>query len=335
MRYLFRGLTRESGRAVEGHVEADTPEAACDLLSDNGIVTESIRPDPKSLDLRPTPEPPEFRDAIDSALDSSSTQVSFDELTEQYRGKKVWVIDRDKIRSRVAQVVDSALAISLEQAETALKTRERVALALHGMFQDNRNLASERNADSVAGMRVTGAAPAVAPPPVAPPPPPPRPVPAPPPATPQPNIELEQQILRLGNLVRTAEGVLASISTAARRGFSGGGGGGGGGGYARPRRSVGSFLAAEQNDVLMEIFKTNLKLQRGVDLVDPDNGAAAPAEAAGGDGATATATADDTATADSAGPIGDTTDHGAAGNGAVGNGAADDDRDPPPPAEPV
>src|SRR5206468_9713449 len=105
-------MIRTNGRIVEGHVEAPTPEEAYAALSDNGIVTESLRPDPRPQ-LPPEPEDdgpqPGFRDAIDSALDSASHQVSFDSLTEQYRGKKVWVLDRDKIRKRVSQVVDQVL----------------------------------------------------------------------------------------------------------------------------------------------------------------------------------------------------------------------------------
>ena len=77
-------------------------------------------------------------------------------LNERYHGKKVWVIDRDKIRRRVAQVVDAALALSHLHDEGAGETRERVNSAIQAMFNDNRNLASERNADSIAGVRFNG-----------------------------------------------------------------------------------------------------------------------------------------------------------------------------------
>ena len=51
MRYLFRGLIRDTGRPVEGHVEAVTEADACTALSENGVVTESLVPDPNPLNL--------------------------------------------------------------------------------------------------------------------------------------------------------------------------------------------------------------------------------------------------------------------------------------------
>ena len=138
MRYLFRGLIRETGRPVEGHVEANTEGDACHALSENGVVTESLIPDPKPLNLADElPKAPEFADALESAFDSSSSQVDFDALTERYHGKKVWVIDRDKIRRRVAQVIDAALALSALHGETHDRTRARINTALEGMFADN------------------------------------------------------------------------------------------------------------------------------------------------------------------------------------------------------
>ena len=128
MRYLFRGLIRETGRIVEGHVEGSTPEEGFNILADNGIVTESLTPDPKPLNLsRELPTSPEFADALESAFDSSSSQINFDDLADRYKGKKVWVIDRDKIKRRVCQVVDQTLAQSLAQGEDGGRT-ERVEL---------------------------------------------------------------------------------------------------------------------------------------------------------------------------------------------------------------
>jgi hypothetical protein len=202
-------------------VEAPSPDHAINALSENGIVTESLRPDPKSLNLSPlAPAAPEFAEAIDSALDSSSMQVPFDDLMDRYRGKQVWVIDRDKIRSRVAQVVDQALALSQERAETLAQTRERVAVAIQGMFGDNRNIASEAPASQVA---------------------------------------LEQQIQRLGKIIRTAEVTLASIGAAAQRISAGY--------FGAPRREGfrGPVIEDTRQEVLLEIFKDNLELQRSLE----------------------------------------------------------------------
>src|SRR4051794_2299012 len=270
-------MIRTNGRVVEGHVETPTPEEAYAALSDNGIVTESLRPDPKP-DRPEAPEEddgaqPGFRQAIDSALDSASHQVSFDSLTEQYKGKKVWVLDRDKIRKRVAQVVDQVLVEAQRKAETDQKTRELVQEAIKGMFADNRNIASERSAESIAAERsamaaqaaeraaqaaadkvaaaaaaqITAAAAAA-----------PRALPAP--GTKMaPSDALESQIQRLSGVVLQAEKALASIISAAARVGRGGGGGGG------PRRHSLTGSGERQNEVLLEIFKTNLALQRGIE----------------------------------------------------------------------
>ena len=274
MRYLFRGLIRETGSPVEGHVEAPTEEGAYDMLSTNGVVTESLLPDPKPLNLNEElPASPEFADALESAFDSSSAQVDFDALAERYHGKKVWVIDRDKIRRRVAQVVDAALALSAQHGEQAHQTRERVQTALTAMFADNRNLATERNAESVAGMRLgagdsvagfrlnTPAGPQMGASPV-------RPVTftnvgagtaAPSAFAGAPGHPgLENQVARLERLVRQAEATLTAIAAAARRG------GGGDGGGPRRRALQGSQRGEEQNAVLLEIFKANLDLVRGI-----------------------------------------------------------------------
>src|SRR5439155_12737651 len=121
------GLVGAAGKVVEGHVEADTEEAALYALSDNGIVTEGIRPDPSAP---PPSEPfgrPDVANSIDSALDVSSTQIPFDLVAKRYKGKSVWVIDREKIRHRVAQVVDEALRAGAQDADGDSATRKRVA----------------------------------------------------------------------------------------------------------------------------------------------------------------------------------------------------------------
>jgi hypothetical protein len=279
VRYLFRGLVRDTGRPVEGHVEAGTDEDAFNALSQNGVVTESLSADPKPLNLNDElPSAPQFADALESAFDSSSSQVDFDGLTKQYQGKKVWVIDRDKIRRRVAQVVDAALALSHLHDEGAHQTRERVNSAIQAMFNDNRNLATERSADSIAGVRFNGG-------PIdrgfVPPPPPLPPAPVsrvtqylPP----EPNgngganggtnggnghghAGLESQVTRIASLVKQAEAALSAIQAAAR---NGGGFGGGGGGGKRRSAARASGASEEQNGVLLEIFKSNLALVRGM-----------------------------------------------------------------------
>src|SRR4051812_11002259 len=143
VRYRFRGLVRETGKPVEGHVEAEWHEQALNLLSENGIVTESLREEPKPLNLSNQPaDQDQFSSAIDSAVDTSSTQVSFDALADKFKGKSVWVIDREKIRKRVAQVVDQATTASMQTADTGTETRDRVADAIEKLFQNNETLTS-------------------------------------------------------------------------------------------------------------------------------------------------------------------------------------------------
>jgi hypothetical protein len=310
VRYRFRGLVRDTGKPVEGHVEADTEEFAFHLLANNGIVTESLRPDPRPEDLRPAsptppaspllppmapmtpgiarpaspvagmppttayapppgyappamaqnqqaypgqppvdnspiPGAPEMVNAIDSALDSSSSQIEFDALNEKFRGKKVWVIDRDKIKRNVARVVDNALKQSLKDDAGTSETRERVAEAIEGLFKDNRNLTSQQNLNSQ---------------------------------------HLDKQVSRLANLLKNFESSLATMQSAIR-GI--GSGGGGGGGSFTPRRYVGQQqkgLHEEQNAVLLEIFKSNIELLRNMEdemrRVNNDADIPQPAESA-------------------------------------------------------
>jgi hypothetical protein len=244
-------LIRETGKPVVGHVEADTEETAFNALADNGIVTESLNPDPKPNFPAPNMgQAPRFADALDSAFDASAHQIAFDDLTERYRGKRVWVIDRDKIRRRVSQVVDQAMAEAQSELDSDTETRERVAKAIEGLFKDSKNITSPQTLE-----------PPRPPQPAAPPPVPANFAPAGPVAG---GPVLDAQIDRLANLITTAETVLASIQAAARNASFGRGGGGEGGGGGGRRRGRASKVKMTDNDVLLEIFKSNMQLQRGV-----------------------------------------------------------------------
>jgi hypothetical protein len=283
---------RSTGKPCEGHVEAESEEWAFHALANNGIITEALRKDPKvgaeppetplskpvepllrpynPTSYAPPPPPPapstlssptkaaapppgtfavnagtpapaappqqphpgagdtgpepkrQFDNALEGALDGASSQIDFDALTDRYRGKKVWVIDRDKIRRNVARVVDTAIAQSLVNDEGSTATRERVADAINELFKDTRNLTSQHSAT---------------------------------------NTSLEKQIGRLAGIIKQFEGSLASMQAAIRNIGSGGGGGVG------PRRHRGDMgvQKQEQNAVLLEIFKTNLDLLRGME----------------------------------------------------------------------
>jgi hypothetical protein len=268
---------RDTGQPVEGHIEANDVDIAYDMLSGHGVVASSVIPDPKPLNIHEElPDAPELADALESAMDSSSSQVNFDDLMDQYKGKKVWVIDRDKIRRRVAQVVDTAFHLATTSGESHTQTQERIRSALHGLFSDNRNLASERNASSVMGMKFNpdeGAAAARRP--MSPPGSirinQPQSAIAPPPQMPMgevnvaPSSPLEEQIKRLADVVSSAETVLATLRAAAR-GLGRGDGGGGGG----RRQSKGrSAMNDEKNDVLLTIYKSNVELLKAFKEQNP------------------------------------------------------------------
>ncbi len=240
MRYRFRGLLRETGKPVEGHVEAPTVDQAYGLMADNGIVCEALREDPRLGDFTSlgAPRPgggaaagasggaaaagdgpvDEFANAIDSAFDTSSTQVNVDDLWRKYRGQRVRVIDRDKIRQRVLSVVTKALQQSMSGRDDRDQTLERVEVALAKMFGDNKNLTSELSPQQVA---------------------------------------MEDQINRLNAVVMTMEKSMTALTMAMRRG--GGGWGGGGGTRGQMIKSV---KDPKNDKVLLEIFETNLALQR-------------------------------------------------------------------------
>jgi hypothetical protein len=265
VRYLFRGLVRDTGQPVVGHCEATTEEEAYTALADHGIVTEQLTADPKPMPAVPQnlpgmgggagqlPGPSgQFADALDSALDTSATQIEFDQLTERYRGKRVWVIDRDKIRRRVAQVVDQAITGAQAQIQAGADAgdlRKTVAEAIEGLFRDNKNITSP--ADQVAAAQNGGGGGGVA----------------------ESSPALEEQVTRLTQVVAQMQGMMAQLSTAIRNVGSGGGGGGGGGGG---RRRFAKTARPESNEVLMEIFRSNMQLQRGVEIPKEGGGGAAP-----------------------------------------------------------
>jgi hypothetical protein len=228
VRYRFKGIIRTTGQSVEGHAHGETPEEAYAALSEHGIVTESLREEPEALNLANQPAQP-LTSAIDSALDTAAAQVPFDEVAKQYKGKSVWVIDRDKIRKRVAQVVDSALRDALRGNTGQLdanELRQSVADAIGGLFKDNRNLTSQVSDNA---------------------------------------MKMDHQVRRIEQMVQRAESVLAQMTIAISRMGAGGYGGGGGG----PRRfTTAGGGGNAQNAVLLEIFKENLRL-RGISIDEP------------------------------------------------------------------
>lgn len=214
---------RDTGKPVEGHVDAPNAEEAFTLMSGNDIVCQSLREDPRRPGFEGEPgggmpaAGGDVASQIDSALDVASTDVNVDDLWKRYRGQRVRVIDRDKIRNNVLSVMTKA--IQQTGGGDSNQTLERVEEALTKMFGDNKNLTSE----------------------VAP-----------------TQTALEDQITRLNGVVLRLEKQLASLTMAIRRGGYGGGGGG-------PTGRLMKQVKDPKNDkVLLEIFETNLDLQRQI-----------------------------------------------------------------------
>ena len=258
MRYRFKGLLRETGKPVEGHVDAQGQASAFRMLGDNGIVCEALREDP--LPDAYSGSDDEVGSAIDSALDVSSTHVDVDEIARRYGGQSVRVIDRDKIRKRVMEVVTTAIKKSLPastSADTSARdeTLERVEEAIKKVFGNNANLTSE----------VPAAVPEPAPSPG------PRPVASAPTAAgagvadDTPFAENKFQLISeaLGRIERNMNIVVA----AAKRGGIGGGGGSGGRSAdhsANVGKHVKTIRNPENDKVLLQIFETNVAMQKKV-----------------------------------------------------------------------
>lgn len=242
LRYRFRGLLRDTGKPVEGHVEAPSVDQAYALMGDNNIVCESLREDPRLGESTRAEAAPvasgaggadgdEFTSAIDSALDTSSTQVNVDDLWRKYRGQRVRVIDRDKIRNRVMSVVSKAMVGGSSGGGTGeTQTLQRVEEALTKMFGDNQNLTSEMSAGQAAAQ-------AAGPP--------------------------SAQMGQLTDMVLDLQKSMAELKALVRKGGGGWGGGGGGGG-GRRGAMIKSVKDPKNDKVLLEIFETNVKLQKSV-----------------------------------------------------------------------
>ena len=210
---------RDTGKPVEGHVDAPTAEEAFKLMSGNGIVCESLREDPRKAsydaESAASPQSAEVASQIDSALDVASTDVNVDDLWKRYRGQRVRVIDRDKIRNNVLSVMTKAIQQSGGGDNN--QTLQRVEEALTKLFGDNQNLTSELSPTQTA---------------------------------------LEDQITRLNAVVLRLEKQLAQLTMAVRRGGYGGG--------APTGRLMKQVRDPKNDKILLEIFETNLEMQRQI-----------------------------------------------------------------------
>ena len=186
----------------------------------------------------PTPEPegdrPEIAQQIEDALRQGSRQIRFDTIEKHFRGKRVWVLDREKMQAGVMRVVDQAIYKSQQEAEGGLKTRQRVAAAITNLFGNKKNITSPVDSGSVATKPAKTDE-------------------TKPEAT---HDALGSQITRLASLVNRAERVLMQAAQSAGPGTPG------------RKRFVRQGLAVRRNPqqekVLVKILEDNLELIRGM-----------------------------------------------------------------------
>jgi len=189
----------------------------------------------------PTPEPegdrPEIAQQIEDALRQGSRQIKFDTIEKHFRGKRVWVLDREKMQAGVMRVVDQAIYQSQQEAEGGLKTRQRVAAAITNLFGNKKNLTSPVETGRVVRQPVKPPELRATKPEVA-------------------GDDLRSQIARLASLVNRAERVLMQAAQSAGPSTSG------------RKRFVRQGLATppkpQQEKMLIKILEDNLELIRGM-----------------------------------------------------------------------
>ena len=198
-------------------------------------MADETTPSPNEISDESAQKLPEFSEKIETALREGGRQIRFDDIEKRYRGKRVWVLDREKMQQGVMRVVDEAILKSQQQAEGGVKTRQRVAAAIATLFGNSRNITSPVDPNQVRQRPATPTSPT--------------------PSGPT-DSSLDEQITRLSKVIDRAEGVVTTITSAAGRiGFEGRG---------WNRRSPSVQRSGEHNRVLAEIFKTNLELRKGM-----------------------------------------------------------------------
>jgi hypothetical protein len=151
VRYLFRGLRQQTGEPVEGRVTAPTEHVAQDILREDGIVADSLKPEPaRESDAAAKVTEPGLAEALERALDDAGFGVSFDLVTGRYQGKSVCLLDQDKIRKRVMDLMDDAAVDDLRDDENRVDARRHIAQLLEQVLQYRRDLGSERSPQSQA-----------------------------------------------------------------------------------------------------------------------------------------------------------------------------------------
>jgi hypothetical protein len=149
VRYLFRGTRRQTGEPVEGRVTAPTQDAALDVLHDGGIVADALDTDPATEgDAAGEITEPRFARALERALDDAGFRVNFDLVTGRYQGKSVSLLDQDKIRKRVMELVADTAVDDLPDDKSRPEARRHITQLLEELLESRLSLGAEGSARS-------------------------------------------------------------------------------------------------------------------------------------------------------------------------------------------
>jgi hypothetical protein len=128
VRYLFSGRRQQTGGPIEGRVTAPTEAAAYDVLRVNGIVADSLHPEPGSdADAAATSTEARLAHALQRALADAGFGVSFDLTTNRYQGKSVCLLDQDQVHTRLIDLMGDDAVAHLGGEESRLRARRSLA----------------------------------------------------------------------------------------------------------------------------------------------------------------------------------------------------------------
>jgi hypothetical protein len=120
--YLFRGLRRGSGEPVIGRLFALNEEAVHEILEAHAIIADTVGPEEAGNLFPPT---------LEAALDEAGVRVTFNQMAKEHEGNGVWILKREKIRSRVMQLSGEAL-VGAEDRQSAHRSIEQLLETLYG-----------------------------------------------------------------------------------------------------------------------------------------------------------------------------------------------------------
>jgi hypothetical protein len=124
--FLFRGLRRGSGEPVIGQLFAPNEDAVHGVLDAHAIVVEVVGPEDADL----------FPPALQAALGEAGLRVRFNQMPKVKEGHGVWILERERIGSRVMQLARNAVRGDSDR-QPALRRIEELLDTFYGDRQDD------------------------------------------------------------------------------------------------------------------------------------------------------------------------------------------------------